>query len=88
MEMETREKMIALNEAVAQNLEYAYIRWQDEKDYEDINDYSVMFESKVVEQGGKFLKMTKRPFGFKAEIGNLTFQYYCNSKAIGVKASI
>lgn len=88
MEMETREKMLAINSEVEIPLAYGYERWQDEKEYEDINDYATLFKDKVEKHGGKFLKMTKRPFGFKALIGGLTFQFYANSKYIGVKASI
>ena len=43
-------------------------RWQDEKEYEDINDYQKVLESEMP-QGWKIKKMTKRPFGFHFTIG-------------------
>jgi len=39
-----------------------YARWQDEKQYEDINDYGKAI-SKVLPEGVKVIKSTKRPFG-------------------------
>lgn len=38
-------------------------RWQDEKEYEDISDYSVAMKKKFP-QGFNLVKFTKAPFGF------------------------
>ena len=45
-----------------------YARWADEKDFENINDYAEPIK-KALPRGFKFLKMSKRPFGFKFSIG-------------------
>ena len=66
-----------LYKAVQLKLEYAYERWQDEKDYEDIQSYGALFSTICTSKGAKFLKMTKRPFGFQADIGGHKVQYGC-----------
>ena len=43
-------------------------RWQDEKEFEDINDYAKVLQAKLPE-GFKLVKMTKAPFGFQFSIG-------------------
>jgi len=53
----------------ADYLMYLYERWQDEKEYEDIKEYSAAV--------AKFTKLnvvgaTKRPFGFKIKCDNGT----------------
>ena len=52
-----------------------YYRWQEEKDYEDINDYAKRFENEVKKYIKNVEKVTlkKRPFEFKieTEIGNV-----------------
>lgn len=58
---------------------YGYSRWLDEKDYEDINDYAILFENFIKEVGGKLVSMTKRPFGFKCNIGGVIFHYRVTS---------
>jgi len=58
---------------------YGYSRWLDEKDYEDINEYAVLFETFIKEVGGKLVSMTKRPFGFKCNIGGFIFHYKVSS---------
>lgn len=61
-------KMMAL--PILDNL---YCRWQDEKEYEDINDYKVAFAkaAKV-----NVVKATKRPFGFVVEFSELPGNQY------------
>ena len=66
-------------------MEYGYMRWQNEKDYEDINDYSILFEKKLDPLVIKFLKMTKRPFGFKFTAGGKKFQLAITAKRYYVK---
>lgn len=41
-------------------LELISMRWKDEKDYEDWEDYKASCEKKM---GHKLVSMTKRPFG-------------------------
>lgn len=50
-----------------------YARWQDEKEYEDINDYGKPVQKALDKIGGKLVSMHKRPFGFTYELGG--FQY-------------
>lgn len=47
---------------------YLYARWQDEKEYEDIEEYKSAIQMKMPE-GFLITKMTKRPFGFEFTIG-------------------
>lgn len=54
-------------------LVYLYDRWQDEKEYEDINDYSASLITKMPD-GMEFVKMTKRPFGLQVKVGQSTYQ--------------
>lgn len=54
-------------------MEYLHGRWCDEYEYEDINDYGIPIIKKLPEEI-KFLKMTKRPFGFRFVIGKRIFQ--------------
>jgi hypothetical protein len=42
---------------------YLYARWQDEKEYEDIKDYSKPLEGLAKTPGVNILRMTKKPFG-------------------------
>ena len=66
-------------------LELGWCRWMDEKEYEDINDYAVLFQKQVENKGGRFQKMTKRPFGFRAVVDQRTFQFYATATKLGVK---
>jgi hypothetical protein len=75
-------------EKIQHNLSHAYMRWQDEREYEDINDYSVYFKKEIKEYGGELIKMTKRPFGFKVKFGSDVLQVYCNSKEMGIKETV
>jgi hypothetical protein len=43
-------------------------RWQDEAQYEDIEDYAAVVK-KSLPKGFSFVAMTKRPFGFKFRVG-------------------
>lgn len=42
-------------------LDYLYSRWQDEKEYEDINDYGKAFAKNT---GYTIIRMLKRPMTF------------------------
>lgn len=82
---DTEKKLKAIFSDVKERLENGYERWLDEKDYEDINDYAILFRAKVESGGGKFRKMTKRPFGFIAEINGFDYQFYANAKMVGAR---
>lgn len=62
-----------------------YCRWQDEKDYEDINDYFFPLINVAKTFDIKDLTMTKRPFGCKIELNGKVFQVFRNSKEVGWK---
>jgi hypothetical protein len=74
---------------IENTLLYAHMRWQDEREYEDINDYAKAFIPAIEEADFTFLKMTKRPFGFQftaeSRKDTFKFQVYCNSQQAGIK---
>jgi len=84
-EKERKEKASKLFEELDGVMENAYSRWLDEKEYEDINDYAVLFQSKVEAIGGQFIKMTKKPFGFKFILEDATYHIYMNGTQYGYK---
>jgi hypothetical protein len=43
-------------------------RWQDEKEYEDVNEYGARI-AKEFPEGWTLVKTTKRPFGVVIQIG-------------------
>jgi hypothetical protein len=45
-------------------LEYLYTRWQDEGEYEDIEEYGEAIKSRILPKGFELVRMFKRPFGF------------------------
>lgn len=58
-----------------------YERWQDEKEYEDFADYAkVMKESAEKTPGIKFLKGTKRPFGFNFTYNKVRYELGVRAK--------
>lgn len=63
---------------------YLYNRWQDEKAYEDINDYGQQFAAKFPE-GWKLLKATKRPFGVQVEINGFKCEITINARGFNWK---
>ena len=65
----TKTKITSLFEKLENILSYFYSRWQDEKEYEDFQDYvdgvKKSFEKVVKEvpmKNAVFVSMTKRPF--------------------------
>lgn len=56
-----------------------YSRWQDEKEYENINDYAEPIKPKVEAIGGKFIRMNKRPFGFDYQLNGVTYKILVKS---------
>lgn len=84
--LDIRKNLSVLFDETADSLEYGWSRWQDEREYEDINDYAQLFTKAIEKSGFQLIKMTKRPFGFivnpKPEV---TIQYYCNGRNAGYK---
>jgi hypothetical protein len=60
-----------------------FCRWQDEQEYEDINDYAKPLEKPLKELGGTMVGMVKRPFGFKFEIEGAMYQITINARKYG-----
>jgi hypothetical protein len=57
------------NRQVLEHFLYLYERWQDEKEYEDFNDYAKsMMQS--MPNGATLIKGTKRPFGVVINYGS------------------
>ena len=65
---------------------YLWERWQDEHEYEDFNDYFKAVKECIPE----ITKMTKRPFGFKAECsdGVLTVTVRCEGDYLAFDAEM
>lgn len=60
-------KNLVNSEAVFNTFINLYGRWQDEKEYEDFNDYVKVMQTSVEKVVGKItnVKGTKKPFGLK-----------------------
>lgn len=58
---------------------YLYERWQDEKEYEDFNEYVVAM-MKSMPEGSTLIKGSKRPFG-------VTFNYGGSKVQVALKTS-
>jgi hypothetical protein len=74
--LDTKERIAIANkffEDSQKMVGYLYIRWQDEKEYEDINDYGKPVQEALEKIGGKLISMHKKPFGFTYELAD--FQY-------------
>ena len=59
-------KVEKLLKVLDDQLGYGYGRWQDEKEYEDINEYAILYAGKAKQLGWEITKMTARPYGFHA----------------------
>ena len=62
-----------------------YERWQDEREYEKIEDYGKPLITQVSLIGGEFKKMVKRPFGFIYDLAGATYQVKMTSKSYSYK---
>ncbi len=58
----------------------SFTRWQDDKAYEDINDYAVLCKGDIEAAGLTFVRMTRRPFGCIAEYHGWEVQFSVTSK--------
>lgn len=65
------------NLGTIQKFDYLHERWQDEKEYEDFNEY-VKAMMKSMPEGATLVKGHKRPFG-------VTFNYGGNEVQISLK---
>lgn len=53
---------------------YLYNRWQDEMEYEDINDYQLPLNPIARKFGVTILKMNKKPFGCDFTVDGKTYK--------------
>ncbi len=72
--------------AVQETVERLFDRWQDEKDYENINDYLGPMQKFATENNVSITQMIKRPFGckFQVEDGRV-YQLKCNRSQLSYK---
>lgn len=54
---------------------YLYGRWQDEHEYEEIADYAKPLKEACDKAGATDIHMTKRPFGFRCNIGGFKYEF-------------
>ena len=75
-------KVVKFSEQIDENFYYVYVRWCDEKEYEDFEDYSNYMKKQLSENlpEATFIKATKRPFGFRFKIDGHLFRMCANSK--------
>lgn len=62
-----------------------YCRWQDEKEYEDINDYGDVLKPRIEEVGGRMIRMLKRPFGFRVALDGKEYKFSHTAKTYSYK---
>lgn len=80
-----RAALHAMLDAVAPIAGNLWGRWQDEREYEDINDYGKVFAGKLPE-GFSLTRMTKRPFGFHFSIASgASFHFTVTGRSVGYK---
>ena len=82
-------KIIKISEGIynkypIDNFGYLFARWQDEKEFEDFAEYEKVMKKNVGEvEGVKFVKASKRPFGFTLKITQediwVDYRYVINS---------
>jgi hypothetical protein len=65
-------------------------RWDDEKEYEDFDDYKAIVKRYVENQLGlEYVKTTKRPFGFWVKIPHANFKFLkVSAKIIGANITL
>ena len=69
------------NEEVSNTFANLWERWQDEKDYEDINKYGNVLHGAINEIGECMLfKATKKPFGVKVYRAGQLIHFYMKRK--------
>lgn len=72
------------NETIGQTMVNLFDRWQDESEYEDVNDYGKAIVESINKQyptyNVKFVSATKRPFGVKVKIGYAKVHFFLKMK--------
>lgn len=75
--MTIQERMTLANkiyEDIEETIINLFYRWQEEKDYEDINDYALLIKPMIEQNGGILLNMNKRPFGVTYQLSDAVYQ--------------
>jgi hypothetical protein len=72
-------------DAAQSQMEYLWSRWQDEKQYENINDYSKPLEPIAEECGVKIVKMTARPFSCQFSVDGILWELRMTGTAYSFK---
>ena len=75
-EVERKEAASKLFHDIQNIVTNLFERWMDEKEYENIDDYSIHLKKEVEKIGGIFIKMNKKPFGFIYKLSDATYQIY------------
>jgi len=70
----------ALYKEKGNSFEYFYDRWQDEKHYEDFNDYKKAIKD-LIPKEFTFKKVTEKPFRITLELKGFKITFTINSKA-------
>lgn len=71
----TAEALKFYNDAEEQ-MTYLAGRWQDEKDYEDLNDYMKPLQLIAERAGVELISMTSSPFGVNFRVGDRRFHAF------------
>lgn len=89
----TKSKIQALSDSINTTLCNLYSRWQDEKEYEDWNDYIAhmkkIFEAMIVSNtmtNAVYYSCGKRPFGLTFDFEGFRVKLYANSTHCGWKS--
>jgi hypothetical protein len=77
----TVEAFVTAKQSLLGNL---WARWQDEKEYEDINEYGMRI-AKDFPEGWKLIKSSKRPFGVVVQIEAEHWQISVTGRSISYK---
>ena len=89
----TKSKIVAFHEVFSDFLFPLYWRWQDEKEYEDWDDYvkvmKTKFDSLIIEKqmtNAVYYSCGKRPFGIRFDFEGFRVTLYANSTHYGWKS--
>lgn len=81
MNNEFEKTVQSLMDSVEETMENLFTRWQDEKEYEDFEDYKQVMRQIVSRTSGvNFIDASSEPFGFDFSIGNITCCYTIRPK--------
>jgi len=89
----TKSKVNDIMTAMEKTLVYLYGRWQDEKEYENWDDYIAYMKKLFAEMqkstnttNAVFAKASKRPFGFTFDFEGWQVVLYIKARSYGWKA--